>query len=912
VLALSAPGVLVSAEQQTSAKEDLSLVAFWRFDEGEGDILADSSGYGNHARLVGGRWVKGVSGYAVSLDGRQDFIRVCGDSSLTLADEITLEGWIRSRGKTKPDPHQYVAESMAGRYNHGWVLNLTPDMRLVAYAANGKQVWQLASKAPLKEDEWYHFAFTFKSNEAMCLFVNGELNGKRADVGEFPGNRAPNIGCWRPSPAYFHGFNGAMDELRLYDRALTASEVSEHYAAPDKSSRIGLKVQVPRLQAADMERLLEEEPPAVKGIPPSWQYQRICGKRFWLDISYQPLIWLKAGMADESWVIESAIRPGWIVLRPDSPGYKRLLSLPNRIVLWRGGLWAAHTTKAFVRFKRDFGQRYIGTFGSGVHEWTWMCDPPKVWERLTKQFSRPMPKTKREAQDLLWMRVMKYIKKYTPGQKVFVITATLQDHFVNSFDEVAISFPEIGTRRVYPAPIQLIFARGAARQYGKPCGVYIAAWHVGVTTYNVLRPCCQRGFHGPWCGTALSRQKRMLYLSYMAGANIIHHESDQPGDRENIFVANYDFRTVNEIDPLVLLLRDRRLYPSPLAAIYKEFYDCIVKKHDRGVPFTPVALLFDQYHGYTLTAYGATADKLFAIIPCKDGDYMVRAVVNTLYPWESVAPGETFESQAMPPNPLTGDIFDALSNTASLDTLKSYEVVFLIGDVEMDKAFAQHLAAYVKDGGTLVINTQQLRGSFAECLLGCRILEAQKRCRTFCSHMDESRFIEEKEFPFRHVVPTSAKVLVETADSGRAMPLVTQNQYGAGKVILTTPTYLYLPDSKNKMLKLFSHLIIHLARNVMPVWVEGDVEWLVNKNANGWVVTLINNHGVYKTPGRDEVIKPQERREVKIQVPQRTRIRSASEWLTGRTCSVEPEGVKVVVPAGDIRIVELQTEGGSK
>ena len=75
-------------------------------------------------------------------------------------------------------------------------------------------------------------------------------------------------------------------------------------------------------------------------------------------------------------------------------------------------------------------------------------------------------------------------------------------------------------------------------------------------------------------------------------------------------------------------------------------------------------------------------------------------------------------------------------------------------------------------------------------------------------------------------------------------PLVTVNKIGRGEVILVA-----LPDllgEDERITPFAAHLIAHLAADATPIRVEGDVEYLVNRNSRGWVVTLFNDNGVFK------------------------------------------------------------------
>ena len=75
-------------------------------------------------------------------------------------------------------------------------------------------------------------------------------------------------------------------------------------------------------------------------------------------------------------------------------------------------------------------------------------------------------------------------------------------------------------------------------------------------------------------------------------------------------------------------------------------------------------------------------------------------------------------------------------------------------------------------------------------------------------------------------------------------PLVTVNKVGSGKVVFVAVPDLLGEDER--MVPLAAHVLAHLAADAAPVKVEGDVEYLVNRNSRGWVVTIFNDSGVFK------------------------------------------------------------------
>ena len=199
-------------------------VGIWRFDEGPGTTAYDSSGYGNNGTINGANAVTGIVGYALSFDGVNDYVRVSDSSSLDITDAITLEAWIYP-------------------YNIGGAgIWLDIISKFVAYRDFTIKDGTLASclrqegadyhydsqKAP-SINKWQHVVMTFSySANEVKFYMDGMLlrtqgaNNKKLDTSAYN----LHIGSFNGSASFF---NGLIDEVRIYNQALTAFEIQKHY-----------------------------------------------------------------------------------------------------------------------------------------------------------------------------------------------------------------------------------------------------------------------------------------------------------------------------------------------------------------------------------------------------------------------------------------------------------------------------------------------------------------------------------------------------------------------------------------------------------------------------------------------------------------------------------------------------------
>ena len=104
------------------------------------------------------------------------------------------------------------------------------------------------------------------------------------------------------------------------------------------------------------------------------------------------------------------------------------------------------------------------------------------------------------------------------------------------------------------------------------------------------------------------------------------------------------------------------------------------------------------------------------------------------------------------------------------------------------------------------------------------------------------------------------------------------------------------------MVPFAAHLLAHVFADATPVKVTGDVEYLINRTANGWVVTLLNNNGVFKPQqGMAQVD-----RGAYVNVTVGPNIQSATEWISGAPLKPASGNVSIQIPPGGIAIVELK------
>jgi len=195
------------------------LVAAYSFNEGSGSTVGDASGQGNTGTVSGATWTnQGRFGNALVFDGVNDWVTVPHSGSLGLTTGMTVMAWVyptTTSGKrdvlikegTAVDIYNLYAQNGLG----------FPESNVFVGGVN-----QIAQGSALPANTWTHLASTYDGT-TLKLFVNGS----QAASTPVPGAIAASTGALRIGGNSLWGefFQGRIDEVRVYSRALSASEI---------------------------------------------------------------------------------------------------------------------------------------------------------------------------------------------------------------------------------------------------------------------------------------------------------------------------------------------------------------------------------------------------------------------------------------------------------------------------------------------------------------------------------------------------------------------------------------------------------------------------------------------------------------------------------------------------------------
>jgi hypothetical protein len=209
------------------------LVAAYGFEEGTGSEVIDASGSANHGRIAGAaRTRTALFGRALRFDGRQDWVTVDDSASLDITKGLTLQAWVYPTRRLQGWITVLMKERSSGP---AYSLSANSDMGRPSTTINTNGGDRHLSAGPhLPLNTWTHLAATYDGS-TQRLYVNGELAGSRPQAGSIAVSRGKlRIGgnsIWDDEH-----FAGYIDEVRIYNRALTQAEI----AADSKTAVVGL------------------------------------------------------------------------------------------------------------------------------------------------------------------------------------------------------------------------------------------------------------------------------------------------------------------------------------------------------------------------------------------------------------------------------------------------------------------------------------------------------------------------------------------------------------------------------------------------------------------------------------------------------------------------------------------------
>lgn len=200
-------------------------IGIWLFDEGAGDTAKDSSGNGNDGKFVGGgEWVDGKFGKAVRFNGVNQCIEVPDSNTLDIeGDQVTILCWFWWEGSGDGWQTFVSKGPMSGTWeNWAYFINMPNRHTHFVINPNGNRQWINSPVNAFGPKEWHFTAGTYDGKNVK-IYMDGDLVTTQPVSGKLvPNDNTLRIGHREGSP---HWWNGILDEIAVFKRALSEDEI---------------------------------------------------------------------------------------------------------------------------------------------------------------------------------------------------------------------------------------------------------------------------------------------------------------------------------------------------------------------------------------------------------------------------------------------------------------------------------------------------------------------------------------------------------------------------------------------------------------------------------------------------------------------------------------------------------------
>ncbi|MEN6425937.1 MAG: LamG-like jellyroll fold domain-containing protein [Phycisphaerales bacterium] len=211
------------------------LLAWWPFDEGSGTTASDRTGNGNALTFVGDpEWTAGYLDGAIEFDGAGDYLESAIGSGLAVTGEVSMAAWIKLNVVG-------VDQKVGGNQNGS-----TGGFKMTVYSANKVEFEirdstntstlnrDVADGTTLEAGVWYHVAGVYSQSAGYIrTYVNGVPDRSLTTTAVLGASTGPmRIGC-EPYTVTSNNFNGIIDDVRVYNHAVTETELPGIMAGGD-------------------------------------------------------------------------------------------------------------------------------------------------------------------------------------------------------------------------------------------------------------------------------------------------------------------------------------------------------------------------------------------------------------------------------------------------------------------------------------------------------------------------------------------------------------------------------------------------------------------------------------------------------------------------------------------------------
>jgi hypothetical protein len=221
------------------AKADLTdgLVLYMPLDEGQGNVANDFSENDFTGDLMGDpEWVNGKFGKALSFDGDGDYVEIAFDDAFDIKEGITMSAWVTANLPFSPEWRIIINAKKSAQ--GPWGLQTRAGGTLETYYdVQGQRVWT-SSVSFMEPDVFHHVCGAYDQDDGFFVYFdgveepNGANSGGLATRGLLDSPPAEGIVIGHFYNNADRWWDGVIDEVVVYNRALSAEEVAQLFEAP--------------------------------------------------------------------------------------------------------------------------------------------------------------------------------------------------------------------------------------------------------------------------------------------------------------------------------------------------------------------------------------------------------------------------------------------------------------------------------------------------------------------------------------------------------------------------------------------------------------------------------------------------------------------------------------------------------
>ncbi|MEO0293362.1 MAG: LamG-like jellyroll fold domain-containing protein [candidate division WOR-3 bacterium] len=202
------------------------LIVYWKFDEGTDTIARDVSGYHMHGVLRNAGWTgQGKFGKALSIENGIGYMGT-KEQNLEIPKELSVSFWIYRKGPNGSGDEWLVSRN---KYGRPFFINVTKGKKIKAFIRGINNGVYVTANTSIQDSVWNHIVVTYKSGE-IKIYINGNLDKVDTTLKEdlyYDGKKySITVGSTDTSNFAMYGY---YDEVRIYTRALSASDVRALY-----------------------------------------------------------------------------------------------------------------------------------------------------------------------------------------------------------------------------------------------------------------------------------------------------------------------------------------------------------------------------------------------------------------------------------------------------------------------------------------------------------------------------------------------------------------------------------------------------------------------------------------------------------------------------------------------------------